>query len=446
MKLSEITQYLNGQLKGADAQFQFVSTDTRTLDAGDLFVALKGPNFDGHTFLRDAKKKGAIAALISQSVDSDLPTVQVENTHQALGQLSALRREETPIPLIALTGSSGKTTVKEMIRSILSECGPTLANQGTLNNDIGVPLTLLKLTPQHRYAVIEMGANHPGEIAYLTKLAQPDVAFINNIAPAHLEGFGSIEGVARAKSEIFQGLKKEGIALINADDHYADWLQQLLKSRSVQRFGMNNTHVDFCAHNLQSDAHGYFSFILHTPSDKVEIKLQLLGQHNVLNAVAAAAATHAIGISLAAIKNGLEKAQPVAGRLAPRAGINGARIFDDTYNANPTSMKAALQVLAKYPGERVFVMGDMRELGNDAEKMHREVGQYAKELNIQHLLAWGELSRFAVKEFGNGGRHFENQSELSAAVREILHPEMTVLVKGSRGAKMEKVVECLVNK
>ncbi len=442
-KLTEITKHLNGQLKGADAPFQFVSTDTRTLKPGELFIALKGENFDGHDHIKEAQAKGAVAVLVSKPVDATIPIIQVQDTLKALGQLAALRRSQITIPLIALTGSSGKTTVKEMMRSILTECGEVLANQGTLNNDIGVPLTLLKLNEQHKYAVIEMGANHPGEIAYLTQLARPTVAFINNVAPAHLEGFGSVEGVARAKSEIFQGLPAQGIALINADDAFSDWLQDLLKDRPQMRFGIKNK-ADFSARDLQADDKGRFKFILETPVGHCEIQLQVLGQHNVLNAVAAAAATQAVGASLPAIKKGLENMRPVAGRLVPRDGINGAQIFDDTYNANPASVKAALQVLAQYPGDRIFVMGDMRELGERSEELHREIGQFAKTLGIQQLFACGQFSVAAVKAFGQGGQHFIGQTELSAAVRHVLQATTTVLVKGSRGAKMENVVRELI--
>lgn len=444
MKLIEIANYLQGQLIGADAEFQFVSTDTRKINPGELFIALQGPNFDGHDYVAEAQKKGAIAALSNRAIETTLPIIKVADTHAAMGQLAKLRRLQLKnIPVIALTGSCGKTTVKEMIYTILHECGNTLANQGTLNNDIGVPLTLLRLTAEHRFAVIEMGANHPGEIAYLTDMVKPNVAFINNIAPAHLEGFGSVEGVARAKAEIFQGLQEDGIALINVDDDYAAWLSAQLTDKTILSFGIKNK-ADIYASDLIADANDRYSFTLHTPQGKVPIQLVVLGQHNVLNALAAAAATLAIGVDLVAIKNGLEKVQPVAGRLVTKQGYNGARIFDDTYNANPSSVKAALNVLAKQTGIKIFAMGEMREMGQDSIRYHREIGAMAKQLGIQHLYACGELSQAAVEGFGEGAHYCATQAELSEAVRALLQPAMTVLVKGSRGMKMENVVAALV--
>jgi UDP-N-acetylmuramoyl-tripeptide--D-alanyl-D-alanine ligase len=447
MKLSEAAQYLNGQLIGNDAEFQFISTDTRTINPGELFVAWKGENFDGHDYVTVAQQKGAVAALVDKKINAELPQIIVANVPKALGQLAAQRREQLKhIPLIALTGSCGKTTTKEMLRAILLECGPTLANKNSFNNEIGGPSTLLQLTEQHRYAVIEMGANHPGEIAYLTAMAKPNVAFINNIAPAHLEGFGSIEGIARAKLEIFQGLDENGIVIINRDDHYFEWISNLLKAKKLKNiftFGIKNK-ADFFATDITVDAEQHCSFTLHTPKDKVVVRLTVLGQHNVMNALAAAAAASAVGADLSAIKAGLEKTQPVYGRLVVKQGRNGARIFDDTYNANPSSIKAALEVLAQSPGEKIFVMGDMRELGVDAEKLHHEIGQCAKQLGVNQLFACGDLTRATVEAFGVGAQYFATQQDLSAAVLEMLQPQVTVLVKGSRGMKMENVVAELI--
>ena len=442
-KLSQIEKILHGKLINGDAEFQQINTDSRKIKAGELFVALQGPNFNAHDFIADVKAKGAVGAIVSQMINVDFPQLQVADTLKALGQLASWNCQQFNIPFIALTGSCGKTTVKETIHTILAECGPTLANQGTLNNDIGVPLTLLNLSSEHRYAVIEMGANHPGEIAYLTEMVKPTIAFINNIAPAHLEGFGSIEGVAKAKFEIFNGLAKDGTAIVNVDDHYADWICERLKGRKVLSFGIQNP-ADISAHSLKADAAERYSFMLVTPAGEITVNLGLLGKHNVLNALAAAAATYAIGIPLTAIKSGLEKVQAVPGRLVVRQGLAGARIFDDTYNANPFSVRAALEVLAKYDGERIAVLGDMGELGADAEQMHTEIGRLAKELGINHLYACGKLSRATVQGFGEGAEHFEDKIQLSQTVRAILRPTMTVLVKGSRSAKMEQIVAELI--
>lgn len=442
--LSEICAYLNASLKGADVAFDAVSTDTRTLNPGELYVALKGENFDGHNFLDNAIAKGAIAAIVDRPLSTSIPTVQVVDTRIALGKIAAQRRQKLNPVVVALTGSCGKTTVKEMIYSILAECGEVLASKGTFNNNVGVPLTLLKLTDKHRFAVIEMGANHPGEIAYLTQLVRPNVAFINNVAPAHLEGFHSLEGVAKAKSEIFQGLSEEGVALINADDNFAKQIYNVVQNRRVFFFGIKNTRVDIFARELAVDKDGHYSFVLHTPLGEAPVKLSAFGQHNVLNALAAATAAYAVGASLPAIQKGLENMRPVSGRLIARPGYGGARIFDDTYNANPSSVTAALEVLAQSVGERVFVMGDMGELGVEAEKLHHDIGVLAKQLGIQQLYACGSLSRAAVAGFGKDGYHFATQAELTAAVRNILRSHMTVLVKGSRSAKMENVVAGLV--
>lgn len=444
-KLSELTAPLKAKLRGSDASFSGVSIDSRSVKPGELFVAIRGDKFDGHQFIDQAKSQGAVAAVVSQEMKANLPLLQVTDTRLALGEMAVLHRQKFHLSFIAHTGSCGKTTVKEMMNSILMQCGEVLATQGTLNNDFGVPLTLLRLNKQHQYAVIEMGANHPGEIAYLTQMVRPQVAFINNIAPAHLEGFGSLEGVARAKAEIFQGLTADGTAIVNADDNFAEWIQNQLAGKKVLRFGIKNKKVDVTAREIKGDSQGYFSFILQTSSDDISVKLPVLGEHNVLNALAAATATQIIGADLAAIKKGLETMQPVSGRLMVRKGIGGVRIFDDTYNANPSSVTAALQALAQYPGERIFVMGDMVELGSKTEEYHRSMGVLAKQLGIQRLYACGPLSREAINAFGSNGYFFESQAELTAAIKKILKPDMVVLVKGSRKMKMENVVKELVS-
>lgn len=449
MTLAEISKVLNVTTTSTpDAVVTGVSIDSRKIKKGELFVAIQGENFDGHDFIDQAKQNGAIAAIVARGKSDrrspNFPILEVKDTRIALGELAAYHRQKFNLPIIALTGSCGKTTVKEMLRAILSQCGVTLANQGSLNNDLGVPLTLLQLNAQHKFAVIEMGANHHGEIAYLTQLVKPNVAFINNVASAHLEGFGSLEGVAKAKSEIFQGLSQDGKVLINNDDSFAEWISQHIANRPQIKFGIKSSNNAVTARDIKSDELGCFSFILKTSQGEIIIRLPVFGQHNVLNAVAAATAAQMVGASLAAIKAGLESMQPVKGRLVMRAGIAGARIFDDTYNANPYSMSAALKVLMQYPGEKIFVMGDMVELGEGTENHHRDIGVLAKELGVQQLFACGKLSKFAVDGFGRGAQHFNSQQELSAALRPLLNSEITVLVKGSRSSKMENVVAELI--
>lgn len=443
MKLSELSALVDGQFIGQDSSFDSISTDSRNINPGELFIAVAGDQFDGHNFVAQAQMRGAVAALVSQDVVCEIPLIKVSDTRKALGQLAAKRREQFPIPLIALTGSCGKTTTKEMLRSILSVCGETLANIKSFNNDLGVPLTLLQLTSQHQYAVIEMGANHPGEIAYLTQLAKPNVALITNIAPAHLQGFGSIEGVAKAKSEIFNSLTAAGTAIINADDNFADWLKDVLKNRTIWSFGVRNK-ADFYTKEIGSDDTGRFSFVLCSPQGEIDIKLPLAGQHNVMNALTAAAASMAVGATLPAIKQGLEQVSPVPGRLVIRQGRVGACVIDDTYNANPASVAAALQVLSQRSGERIFVFGGMGELGDNAGDYHKQIGELAKQLRIERVYTCGELAKLAAEAFGNHGYHFANQEELVNELQNILQPEMTILVKGSRSTKMEKVVAALI--
>jgi UDP-N-acetylmuramoyl-tripeptide--D-alanyl-D-alanine ligase len=441
MTLAAAASVLHGTLHGIDAEFSGVSTDTRTLRRGDLFVALVGPQFDGHGFVNDAAGKGAVGALVSRTLEAGMATVQVADTRLSLGQLGAHWRRQFQIPVIAVTGSNGKTTVKNMIAAILGETGPVLATQGNLNNDIGVPLTLLRLKPGDRHAVIEMGMNHPGEIDYLTKLACPTIALINNAAAAHLAGLGSVEAVARAKGEIYAGLPADGIAVVNADDAYADLWRTLATPHRVITFGLDRP-ADISA-EFELDAGGS-TIHLKTPNGGISMRLSLLGRHNVLNALAASSASLAAGVSLADIQAGLEKLKSVSGRLEVKRGRNGARVLDDTYNANPGSLAAGVEVLKAAAGERVLVLGDMGELGEAARDIHRRVGLLAKNLGIEHLYAVGELTQNAVAAFGQGAQHFDNHEALITSLRNVLHDGMTVLVKGSRLMKMERVVAGIV--
>jgi len=445
VKLSTLARLLSGTLLGQDGHYTSVSLDSRSIQVGALFIAIAGDNFDGHAFIEQAKHQGAVAALVEkiEAKPSDIPLVCVADTRKALGKLAQIHRESFSIPLIALTGSCGKTTTKEMLRAILSESGFVLASQKSFNNDIGVPLTLLDLTTQHQFAVIEMGANHPGEIAYLTQIAKPDIALITNIAPAHLQGFGSIECVAEAKSEIFLGLTLQGIAIINGDDPFSSTWKTRLTHHRVIRFGLSRT-ADFSAKNVHLDSQGRVQFILLTPSDEIAIHLALAGKHNFLNALAAAAAASQVGASLAAIKTGLEKMQSVPGRAMILENSCGATIIDDTYNANPHSVAAALQLLVHYPGQHIFVMGDMAELGDNAIYYHQQMGQLAKKLNIEHLYTCGTLTAVTSQAFGPSAQHYTCQEELAQALKPLLKKGVTVLIKGSRCAQMERVVRAVL--
>jgi UDP-N-acetylmuramoyl-tripeptide--D-alanyl-D-alanine ligase len=437
MSLAILAEVLQAPLIGRDALFTGVSTDTRTLNRGDLFVAIQGPRYDGHTFLAEAIRAGASGALLARTLDTTLPHVRVDDTRLALGRMAAFWRAQFDIPVIAVTGSNGKTTVKEMIAAILARKGPVCATRGNLNNDIGLPLTLCRLTAQDRYAVIEMGMNHKGEIDYLTRLTRPTQAVITNAGAAHLAGLGTIEDVARAKGEIFAGLVPDGVAVINADDAHSALWKKLAAPRTIRTFGIERL-ADYRAEYALGMA-GTEMF-LKSPNDGIEVKLPLLGRHNVLNALAAAAAAATAGATLDDIKRGLEIVRPVAGRLEPKAGLSGARVIDDTYNANPDSLAAALALLREFKGERVLVLGDMGELGENAAELHRRAGDLAREMGIQRVYGLGELSRNTVATFGKGARHFDSVEALIEALIDCMHGEMTVLVKGSRAARMERVV------
>ncbi|HVV69418.1 MAG TPA: UDP-N-acetylmuramoyl-tripeptide--D-alanyl-D-alanine ligase [Gammaproteobacteria bacterium] len=443
MKLSQTASLIQGRLTGSDVDFNGVSTDTRTLQPGELFIAIKGANFDGHDFIARAEEQKAAALLVQHPVKSQLPYVLVNNTITALGQLATHHRQQFSIPLIGVTGSCGKTTVKAMIASILSHCGEVLFSESSFNNDIGLPLTLMRLNPSHQYAVIEMGTNHFGEIAALTQIARPTVALINNAAAAHLEGLGDVKGVSRAKGEIFQGLTADGVGIINADDTYASYWETLVTPRKMLHFSIAK-NADIMAKNIQLDANGKAHFTLITPQGETVIKLPLLGRHNVANALAAASAACAVHAPLSAIKAGLEGVIAVKKRLNEYSAYNGARLIDDTYNANPLSFKAAIEILANLPGERILVLGDMRELGNQEQHYHQELGLEARRLGIERVFAFGELSKATTQAFGAQGQHFQDHETLIQTLKTNLNDNTTVLVKGSRSMHMERVVEALI--
>ena len=443
MRLQEAARLLKGELSGADAAFGEVSTDSRRLPAGALFVALVGPRFDGHDFIAAARERGACAALVSRRVVGDpLPQLRVADTLLALGQLGSAWRERFAGPVIALTGSNGKTTVKEMVASILRTRGPTLATEGNLNNDIGVPLTLLRLGREHAYAVVEMGANHPCEIAYLTGLVQPDVAIVNNAGPCHLEGFGDVAGVARGKGEIFQGLGADGVAVINRDDPYADYWVGLNKERRTVEFGLNQ-HATVGGRVLDATAN---RFRLRVGAEDIEIRLPLPGRHNILNALAAAAAATAVGANLEEVRRGLENLRGVGGRLQRLRGRHGGAVIHDAYNANPASLAAALGAIGGESGRKWLVLGDMWELGPAADDLHAQSGKDTRAAGFERLYGLGEHSRAAVTAFV-GGRHFVEVEALIAALAADLKSggeAPVILVKGSRGMRMERVVTALV--
>nr|WP_294841313.1 UDP-N-acetylmuramoyl-tripeptide--D-alanyl-D-alanine ligase [uncultured Methylotenera sp.] len=445
MMLSEAATALGVQHIGTDVQFSSVGSDSRNIVAGQLFVALKGANFDGNAFAQEALKLGAVAVLVSDASVQATPRIVVADTRLALGELAKYWRQKFDMPVVAVTGSNGKTTTKEMLSAILSVVAngkaSVHATYGNLNNDIGVPLTLFKMQPQHKYAVVEMGMNHLGEIDYLTHIAQPDVALINNAGIAHIGELGSRDNIAKAKGEIFAGLKPNGVAVINADSDYADYWKSLNPQRKIVTFGLNKP-ADVSARYQELD--GYAKVVLAAGGDEVSVQLNVQGEHNISNALAAAAAAYALGVALTDIGRGLESFSGVYGRLERKAGINSAVVIDDTYNANPDSMKAAIKVLAKLAGKKILVLGDMGELGADAKEMHAEVGAYAKAAGLTTLYCLGNLSVEMARSFGQGAEHFNSPESIAQVVLPALEQGVTVLVKGSRFMQMERVVNLLV--
>ena len=436
--LSEAVRLLDAaELRGA-AEFRGLSTDSRSVQPGQLFIALQGPHFDGHDFVEAAAEKGAAAALVERWLPLDLPQLRVTDALLGLGHLSAAWRARFSLPVLALTGSNGKTTVKEMLAAILRQRGQVLATAGNLNNQIGLPLMLGRIGPEHDYAVLEMGANHFGEIAYLTALAKPDVALINNAGPAHLEGFGNLAGVAHAKGEIYQGLGPAGIAIINHDDTYAEYWRTLNRQRRCISFGFH------AKAQLRGEPLSDNRLRIHAGPSHIDITLQLLGEHNQRNALAAATAAWAVGFDLAAIGAGLQSVQAVQGRLQTLAGVYDCTIINDTYNANPASLLAGLRALPA-SSERWLVLGDMAELGATAASLHEQVGRDIHALGISRLFTLGELSRLTSQAFGAGSAHFTSLSTLIKALRADLADGAapTILIKGSRSMRMERVVQAL---
>ena len=448
MRMSEAAVALEGELIGPDELFSAVSKDTRDLSPGSLYVALEGERYNGHDFVEQAAAAGAAGAVVSQRQTVALPQICVTDTRLALGQLAAHWRNRFQGKIVGITGSNGKTTVKEMTRCILDQAAGAdhvLSTAGNLNNDIGMPMTLLNLRAQHEYAVIEMGANHPGEIDYMTHIAQPHVAVITNAGPAHLEGFGSIDTVASSKAEIYAGITPGGTAVINADDVYADYWKGICASLDsglrVLTFSMQDQTADVFGAVIGAGAQTELG--ITTPQGHRAVSLAVPGVHNMMNALAASALTMALGIAYDDIVAGLNRFGGVSGRLATAHTASGARIINDTYNANPQSLKAAMNVLAVDGADSWLVLGDMAELGDEKEQAHRIAGEQAQDLGIKHLLATGDLARFAVEAFGEGAHFFADRQQLIDALVRGITPDSVILVKGSRSMAMEQVVNAL---
>lgn len=429
----------------SEISIEGLSTDSRKVSAGDVFVALKGENFDGHQFLAKAQAQGATAAIVEERQAAiEIPQLVVPDCYAALASIAQMFRQSFRGPLVGITGSSGKTTVKQMLASIFSLLGPTLATKGNLNNHIGVPLTLFDLQADTEYAVIEMGASGPGEIAYLSSIAKPTVVMVNNVMAAHLEGFGSLDGVAMAKGEIYQGLAESAKAIINEDCEYADrWAGGLAESQIV-RYSSDSVQADIYASNIELLADACYAFDLTTPIATQRVQLAMPGRHNVANALAAASCAYACSVSLETIVQGLSSAKNAAGRMQRFEHSTGAQIIDDSYNANPGSVQAAIDMLADQEGRTILVLGDMGELGSEEKKLHRKIGQYAQDKAISALFCVGDLSKHAASKC-SAGKHFQDKRSLIEELKTELSGSCTVLVKGSRSAAMEEVVQALMS-
>ncbi|MFV2061372.1 MAG: UDP-N-acetylmuramoyl-tripeptide--D-alanyl-D-alanine ligase [Gammaproteobacteria bacterium] len=441
MKLSEVVSSLKSKPVENDLPLHGVSIDSRTTSPGDLFVAISGDNFNGHDFIDKAVSKGALAAVIEKKVKTDIPTLTVNDSRLALGDIAYHWRKKFNYPVIAITGSNGKTTVKEMISSVCSQQGNVLATLGNLNNEIGVPLTLLQLTSEYKYGVIEMGANHVGEIEHLSNIATPDIAVITNVGDAHLGEFGSIDNIAKAKSEILSGLSSSGIAILNANDKYYSYWKELCDVKTIS-FGVNNENADIFAVVNKVSPNNDIRIV--TPLGEFDVRLKLPGIHNVANALAATAAAIACDIPLYSIPKGLEKVNAIAGRLEIKKGVYGCRIIDDTYNANPTSLKAAINVLKGFPGKHFCALGDMGELGANAVELHGKTGELLKNAGIDKLFTIGELANESSKVFGENAFNFKEFDSMSSSIKAEVDNESTLLIKGSRYMHMEKLVNKLV--
>ena len=434
----------HGRLHGQDREFNEIAIDSRKLSAGDLFAALRGEKADGHDFVRAAAEAGAAGAIVARTIQLPLPQIVVSNVEMALADAARAARAQFKGPLIGVAGSNGKTTVKEMIAAILSQRGPCLSTRGNLNNHLGVPMTLLRLDEAHRSAVIEMGANRRGDVEQLVQIARPGIGLITNAGAEHLEGFGSLEGAARAEGEMVAGLPPSGTAVINADDAYASLWRAGTEAR-VLSFGLRQ-EADFhaAALRLELDAQDFLTrFRLESPLGAVDVRLSLAGRHNVRNALAAAAAATSAGATLADVAAGLGSMRAVKGRLQLRRTRAGAWLIDDSYNANPSSARAGLEVLSELPGRRWLVLGDMAELGEFADASHRELGELARALGVERLYAFGALAGLAADSFGAGAERYRDAAELTRALDAAITADVRLLIKGSRVNRLERVVEAL---
>lgn len=446
LSLKQFAAILKDATLQGDAMFVGVATDSRKVKPDNLFVAWKGENCDGHDFVTEAERKGASCLLVEKPLDSPLPALIVPDSLKAMGKLASYCRDQFDIPLIAVTGSNGKTTIKNMLALIFTahfhDQKKCLVNESSFNNHVGLPLTLFQLNDQHKVVITEMGMNHFGEISYLTKIARPDIALINNAFTCHLEGVGgTLQGVAKAKGEIFEGLKKSAIAVLNADSEFYDYWKNLAKKHQQISFGVAHD-ANVMAKEIKL-FHDHVQFILQTPKGKIDISLPLLGQHNVMNALAAAAVSVAANVDLQTIKKGLEIFKTTDRRLQTYHLKNGVTLIDDTYNANPASTRAAIDVLKQMPGEKVFLFGDMKELGTDEKKLHQEIGVYAKNAGISKLLAIGDLTKETIKAFGEGAQHFENRETLLKVLKSLLRKDQMILIKGSNSMNMKWFIDQL---
>ncbi|EGA69938.1 UDP-N-acetylmuramoylalanyl-D-glutamyl-2,6-diaminopimelate--D-alanyl- D-alanine ligase [Vibrio sinaloensis DSM 21326] len=444
MMLSQLAEYLDGQLIGQDVAIEQVSTDTRTIEPGSLFVALVGERFDAHDFASNAVEAGASALLVSKALDCSTPQLLVDDTKLALGKIGQFVHQLCQTPTVAITGSCGKTTVKEMVASIMMNKGQVLFTAGNFNNDIGVPLTLLRSTPEDDFAVIELGANHIGEIAYTTQLVQPDIAMVNNVAAAHLEGFGSIDGVKQAKGEIYQGLKPGSVAIVNLDSHGGEYWQQVLADKRVVHFSVSDDSADFFARNITMSTAGEASFELVSRQGTFSVELGIIGQHNVANALAASALAFELGATIEMVQSGLKHLAKVKGRVESVSLTDKITLIDDSYNASVPAMKAAADLLSSFGGVRWLILGNMAELGDESLALHRQVGEHAAPFKFEHVLTFGADAK-AISEQCQG-KHFDTHESMIEFIKQQLanhNGAQTLLVKGANSAGMSKIAAAL---
>lgn len=446
--LSQLCSVLNARLIGADRAISAVSTDSRQIPAEALFVALVGERFDAHDFASQAVIGGAVALLVERELDADCSQLVVADTKQALGQLGAWVHAQCKTPTVAITGSCGKTTVKEMVASILSQKGQVLYTQGNFNNDIGVPLTLLRSTAEDDYAVIELGANHIGEIAYTTALVKPDVALVNNVAAAHLEGFGSIDGVKRAKGEIYQGLREGAVAIVNLDSHGGEHWKEVLADKTVKTFSATDHNADFYPRDVRLNPLGVASFTLVTPIGEVDVELGIIGQHNVANALAAAALSLEMGASLAEIAHGLAHLSKVKGRVDMAQLRDDITLIDDSYNASVPAMKAAVDLLGSFSAVRWLILGNMAELGDESLALHQQVGEHAAPFSFEFVLTYGKDAK-VISDLCQG-HHFATHQDMMTFIEQHIEQQQgraqVLLVKGANSAGMSKIAAALKEK